>query len=255
MTCRRRGRGSGGLRAGRDREGAVVRAFGSPEHPEFGTSLSRHGLSKAGRPGADCADGLGYVAESETRRWVGSAPRIHTNREDEMKRWILAVLVMFLALPLAAPAADDFEEMDQETLQQMVQNSVEMFKIEDGVSIEDAIESMKLRANLRNFQEVADLPLSEQVTAMGGEGNYMRILAFCDALIANQMVQHDIIFASFLPCRIAVVEDDEGQGWIVTMNMDMMLHASDLPDDLEPVAREVRDIIYDIVEAGRTGAF
>lgn len=172
-----------------------------------------------------------------------------------MKRWILALLVMFLALPLAAPAANDFEIMGEQSVQQMIQHSVKMVKIEDGVSIEDAVESMKLRANLRNFQEVADLPLSEQVKAMGGEGNYIRILAFCDALIANQMVQHDIIFANFLPCRIAVVEDDEGQGWIVTMNMDMMLQATDLPDDLEPVARKVRDIVYEIVEAGRTGAF
>lgn len=172
-----------------------------------------------------------------------------------MKVWILALLLVLMPFPLTASDAEDLEELDRETLQQMVRHSVEMVRIEDGVSIDNAIESMKLRANLRNFQEVADLPLSDQVTAMGGEGNYMRILAFCDALIANQMVQHDIIFASFLPCRIAVVEDDEGQGWIVTTNMDMMLHATDLPEDLEATAREVRDTIYSIVEAGRTGDF
>lgn len=172
-----------------------------------------------------------------------------------MKVWTLVLLLLLLPFPLAASDAGDVEELDRETLQQMVRHSVELVRIEDGVSIDEAIESMKLRANLRNFQEVADLPLSEQVQAMGGEGNYMRILAFCDALIANQMVQHDIIFASFLPCRIAVVEDDEGQGWIVTTNMDMMLHATDLPEDLEATAREVRDTIYSIVEAGRTGDF
>ncbi|WP_026143089.1 MULTISPECIES: DUF302 domain-containing protein [unclassified Thioalkalivibrio] len=172
-----------------------------------------------------------------------------------MRVWMLVLLLMLLPFPLGASDSGDVEEFDRETLQQMVRHSVELVRIEDGVSIEDAIESMKLRANLRNFQEVADLPLSDQVQAMGGEGNYMRILAFCDALIANQMVQHDIIFASFLPCRIAVVEDGEGQGWIVTTNMDMMLHATDLPEDLEATAREVRDTIYSIVEAGRTGDF
>lgn len=172
-----------------------------------------------------------------------------------MKVWMFVLLLMLLPFPLVASETGEAEELDRETLQQMVRHSAELFKIDDGVSIEEAIESMKLRANLRNFQEVADLPLSDQVKAMGGEGNYMRILAFCDALIANQMVKHDIIFASFLPCRIAVVEDDEGQGWIVTTNMDMMLHATDLPDDLEVVAREVRDTIYSIVDAGRTGDF
>ncbi|WP_018945721.1 DUF302 domain-containing protein [Thioalkalivibrio sp. AKL17] len=174
-----------------------------------------------------------------------------------MKRWILFLLLLGWTPGLLASAPDAAQEpeLDRETLQKMVRHSAEVFRIEDGVSVEEAVESMQLRANLRNFQEVANLPLSEQVTAMGGEGNYMRILAFCDALIANQMVQHDIIFASFLPCRIAVVEDDEGQGWIVTTNMDMMMHATDLPEDLEEVAREVRDTIYSIVEAGRTGDF
>ncbi|WP_026340790.1 DUF302 domain-containing protein [Thioalkalivibrio sp. ALJT] len=172
-----------------------------------------------------------------------------------MKVMIVAGLLALLSFPVAASDAGEFEGLDRETLQQMVRHSAELVRIEDGVSIDEAIESMKLRANLRNFQEVADLPLSDQVQAMGGEGNYMRILAFCDALIANQMVQHDIIFASFLPCRIAVVEDDEGQGWIVTTNMDMMMHATDLPEDLEATAREVRDTIYSIVEAGRTGDF
>jgi uncharacterized protein (DUF302 family) len=114
---------------------------------------------------------------------------------------------------------------------------------------------MKLRANLLNFMLVSDLPLSEQVKAMGHEANYMRILAFCDALIANQLVQYDVMFAGFLPCRIAVVEDDEGRGWITTMNMDMMLHAVDLPPDLQPLAMSVRDIIYQIVEAGVSGDF
>ena len=172
-----------------------------------------------------------------------------------MKAWILILLLMLLPFPLAASGGDDVEELDRETLQQMVRHSVKIVRIEDGVTIEDAIASMELRANLRNFPKVADLPLSEQVRAMGGEGNYMRIFAFCDALVANEMVQHDIIFASFLPCRIAVVEDDDGQGWIVTTNMDMMLHATDLPDDLMATARQVRDTMYSIVEAGRTGDF
>ncbi|MBS0002840.1 MAG: DUF302 domain-containing protein [Thioalkalivibrio sp.] len=170
---------------------------------------------------------------------------------------MLVTLLLALGMIAAAPAsfAETEMEMDRETMQEMVQQSMEMWQIEDGVSVEDAVESMKLRANLLNFQMVSDLPLSEQVKAMGQESNYIRILAFCDALIAKEMVEFDVIFSGFLPCRIAVVEDDEGRGWITTMNMDMMLHAVDLPADLEPMAKRVRDNIYEIVEAGVTGAF
>ena len=168
-------------------------------------------------------------------------------------RKLFVSLLVTLGLMAAAPASS--MEMDREMMQQMVQHSMQTWQIEEGVSVEDAVESMKLRANLLNFMLVSDLPLSEQVKAMGHEANYMRILAFCDALIANEMVKHDVIFAGFLPCRIAVVEDDEGRGWITTMNMDMMLYAVDLTPELEPLATRVRDIIYEIVEAGVTGDF
>ncbi len=171
-----------------------------------------------------------------------------------MKKLLLAFM---LALGLTGTAATvSAQEMDPAMMQAMVQQSIQKWKIDDGVSVQDAIDSMQLRANLLNFMQVADLPLSEQVRAMGQENvPYMRILAFCDALIANEMVKFDIIFSGFLPCRIAVVEDENGDGWITTMNMDMMLHAVELSPELEPLARRVRDVIYEIVEAGVTGDF
>jgi len=171
------------------------------------------------------------------------------------------ILTLLLGLLLAGgsqAAAREKQKLDtpaydKAVAQQMVRMSIQRFPLADGVSADDAVESMKLRANMRNFKMVADLPLSEQIKAMGKEARYMRILAFCDALIAKQMVDYDIIFAGFLPCRVAVIEDKDGKGWIVTTNMDMMLHAVDLPDNLKPLAQKVRDTIYDIVEAGVNG--
>jgi len=166
------------------------------------------------------------------------------------------LVYLLLASTLLVGAQTSAQEMDAALMQQMVKQSIQKWQIEPGVSVHDAVESMMLRANLLNFMMVADLPLSEQVKAMGGENvPYMRILAFCDAMIATDMVRFDIIFSGFLPCRIAVVEDAEGNGWITTMNMDMMLYAVELPDDLKPMAQRVRDVIYEIVEAGVTGDF
>ncbi len=142
---------------------------------------------------------------------------------------------------------------DKAIARQMIDASIQRFEIAEDVTVDDAVDSMVLRANMLNFKLVADLPLSEQVKAMGEDANYMRILAFCDALIAKKMVEYNIIFAGFLPCRIAVIEDAEGQGWLVTMNMDMMLHAVDLPPELQPLAKQVRDTIYSIVDAGVNG--
>ena len=174
-----------------------------------------------------------------------------------MKRAIATALFTFTLCASPLPAAEkkgiETPAFDKTVARQMVQNSIQKFAIADGVSVDDAVASMQLRSNMLNFKLVADLPLSEQVEAMGQEANYMRILAFCDALIAKKMVEHDAIFAGFLPCRIAVLKDSEGKGWIVTMNMDMMLHAVDLPEDLQPLAKQVRDTIYSIVDAGVNG--
>ena len=65
--------------------------------------------------------------------------------------------------------------------------------------------------DMLNFKLVADLPLSEQVKSMGQEANYMRILAFCDAVIAKQMVEFDIIFAGFKPRLIFLTNGLVGQ--------------------------------------------
>ncbi len=147
----------------------------------------------------------------------------------------------------------DTPAFDKAITQQMIDASIQRFEIAEDVTVDDAVASMELRANMLNFKLVADLPLSEQVEAMGQDANYMRILAFCDALTAKKMVEYNIIFAGFLPCRIAVLEDSNGKGWIVTMNMDMMLHAVDLPPELQTLAKQVRDTIYSIVDAGVNG--
>ncbi len=126
-------------------------------------------------------------------------------------------------------------------------------KLVEGVSADDAIESMKLRANFLNFKMVGHMPLSEQVKANGGESNRMEIFQFCDANIAAQMVKHSMAFAGYLPCRISVVEDDAGQAWLITLNMDKTMGDASLPKQLQGLGLKVRNNIYSIISAGTEG--
>ena len=185
---------------------------------------------------------------------------------------LFAAIVLSAALltqsAFAAPATKKQEvkatDFSREMTQMMINQSIQRFKINDDVSAEDAIEAMKSRAIELNFKEVADLPLSKEVAAkraaLGDKRpvNYMRILAFCDSLIANEIVSYDsshVIYAGFLPCRIALIQDKKNDYYLVTLNMDMMLHAVDLPHELKKLATKVRDNIYSIVEAGVNGDF
>ncbi len=173
-----------------------------------------------------------------------------------MKNVLLTILaVIFLQTPAIANEAkkEIAPGVTREMAQGLLVGSIRKYKIAEDVTVEDAIESMSLRANILNFKQVADLPLSEQVEAMGEKANYMRILAFCDALIAAKLVAYDPVFAGYLPCRIAAIEDNEGQGWIITLNMDLMVDTIDLPPDLKPLAEKARDSINEMVEAGVNG--
>ena len=153
-----------------------------------------------------------------------------------------------------APSANrEAASMSQAMMQAIMVQSMQVFDVAEDVGFDEAIESMKLRANTLNFKMVADLPLSKQVEAMGLPTRPMQILAFCDAAIANEMVRFNIIFAGYLPCRIAIVQDEAGHNRIITLNMDMMVNAIDLPPDLRRKAEQVRDTIYSIVDAGVHG--
>jgi len=125
----------------------------------------------------------------------------------------------------------------------------------EGVTMDDAATSMKLRANLLNFKLVAHMPLSEQVRSMGGKSSRMEIYQFCDAMIAAKMVANNLAFAGYLPCRIAMVEDARGKSWLVTLNMDATLGAAKLPEKLKVVGLQIRNNIYSIMQAGATGDF
>ena len=126
-------------------------------------------------------------------------------------------------------------------------------KLADGVSADDAIDSMKLRANMLNFKLVGHMPLSEQVAAMGGKSTRMEIFQFCDAMIAAQMVKFSLAFAGYLPCRISLIEDKDGVFWLITLNMDKTMSDATLPKELQGLGLQVRNNIYSIITAGAEG--
>jgi len=166
-----------------------------------------------------------------------------------MKKILLTTLFL-LGFSLNAQAEEMFELSEQ--CKDDVMNMIKC-KVAEDVSAEDAIDSMKLRANFLNFKLVGYLPLSEQVKANGGESNRMEIFQFCDANIAAKMVKYSMAFAGYLPCRISLVEDDAGQAWLITLNMDSTMGDASLPKELQGLGMTVRNNIYSIMSAGAEG--
>ena len=138
-------------------------------------------------------------------------------------------------------------------IQSLGQTVVKM-PLAQGVSFDDAAQSMKLRANYLNMKLVAELPLSKQVEAITGKPERIAtIYQFCDAMTARKMLDSSLDFAAYLPCRIALVEDEKGQGWLVMMDLNLLISAANLQPELKARAIEVRDNLENIMRAGAIG--
>lgn len=127
-----------------------------------------------------------------------------------------------------------------------------------GVSAQDCVQSMQLRANLLNMKEVGDLPLSAQVQAMTGKPQRLiRVFLFCNPLTAVQMVEGvdgSIDFAAYLPCRITLVEDENKRYWLVMMNLQPLIDSVPEGSPLRTKADEVGKMLMSIMRAGAKGS-
>ena len=167
-----------------------------------------------------------------------------------MKKFLLPIV---LALTLGGQVCAATSPKTQPAPLLDIAQTVVKMPLEKGVSMDDAVEAMKIRANKLNFKLVAEMPLSKQIEAMGEKSRRMDIYQFCDALTAKKMVEHDIHFSAYLPCRIALVEDAKGQGWLVMMNLDMFIQGAKLSAPLQSEAIKVRDTLTEIMKAGIKG--
>jgi uncharacterized protein (DUF302 family) len=136
-----------------------------------------------------------------------------------------------------------------------IADTVVRMPLAKGVGMDDAVQSLKARANELNMKLVAELPLSKQIVAMGEQSRRIEIFQFCDPLTAKKMVEYDLNFAAYLPCRITLVEDAKGQAWLVMMNLDMFLGDPSLTPDLKKEGIKVRDTLNAIMKAGANGEF
>lgn len=141
---------------------------------------------------------------------------------------------------------------------QPTQSAPGVYKIavKPNISMEDAAESMRLRANALNLKLVAELPLSKQVEAVTGQPQKtVTIFQFCDALVAKQLIDVNVDFAVFMPCRIALIEEASGKAWLVMMDVDTNAIAREkkLAPELKRKIEEVRAALINIMQAGAAG--
>jgi uncharacterized protein (DUF302 family) len=183
---------------------------------------------------------------------------------------LVTLVIVAMIVVKVAPMVDDLREFDAkalQTYQELGQKLLEerdaasatvwKVKVQDGLTAEDVAISMRYIANEHNIKNVGELPLYKQVAAMSGEDyRHAEIFMFCNALTAARMMDYNDAYSAYLPCRVSLVEDKEGNLWLYSLNMDLMIHGGkELPPDLKEEALGVKRIILDIMNRGAKGAF
>ena len=128
-------------------------------------------------------------------------------------------------------------------------------KVEEGVAFEDVVDAINAVALNANIKNVGELPLSEELNARGVESKLIHVMSFCNPVTARKMIDFSPAMGGFLPCRVTIIEEEDGLH-IYTMNMDMMIKmGKKLPPELLKETMIVREAMWTMLENGKTGEF
>lgn len=135
------------------------------------------------------------------------------------------------------------------------------YKVKQGVSFDDAVESMKLRANQLNLKLVGHSPMVKDIQAVLGDHTTprMEVFHFCDIEAGREVMKLVPESIVYLPCRIAVMEDAQKNVWLLTLDWDMAWldgvnsSAMGVSPEMMVMAAKIRDNMDNVMRAAAEG--
>ncbi len=136
------------------------------------------------------------------------------------------------------------------------------YKAKPGLSFDDVVESMKLRANQLNFKLVGHSPMWKDFRAVLGDTTAPRVEVFhyCDIAAGREVLKYAPEALVFLPCRIGIMEDADKNIWVMTLDWDVSWLDSisgkmglENAPELIKAAIDIRDKMDNIMRAAAEG--
>lgn len=85
-------------------------------------------------------------------------------------------------------------------------------------------------------------------------GLLTHIRSYCSPGIADKFLSHSSEFIGFMPCRIGFVEEPNGDIYLYTMGLELMINGGHtLPEEMLKLANEVKEGMYTMMEKGAKG--
>jgi len=121
-------------------------------------------------------------------------------------------------------------------------------------AIQNTFEVMDEVAEEYGLMKVDQKTMPRDGKFMKDGGKFTHIRSYCSPSIADIFLEFSGEFVGFMPCRIGMVEDANGDIWLYTMNLDMMIHGGHtLPPELAKYAMDVKNAMNGMLEKGAIG--
>lgn len=208
-----------------------------------------------------------YLQNLPTQGWIGLTPTPYgplmiqqaapppyrdyqMNRvltPEEKKRWLQ------MAMPLMA-------NMMQMDAREAMNYFAVKYKAKPGLSFDEVVESMMLRANQVNLKFVGSNLMWKDFKAVLGDESAPRVevFSYCDIAVGRDLLRIIPEMAVFLPCRITVMEDADKNIWVMTLDwdvtwLDMAGKQMGLTPELRQGAIDIRAKMDSVMRAGANG--
>ncbi|MEW5965910.1 MAG: DUF302 domain-containing protein [Pseudomonadota bacterium] len=166
---------------------------------------------------------------------------------DERKRWRAAAMPMM-------------ERMMQMDAREVINQFALKMKARPGLSFDDVVQSLTLRANRLNLKYVGNNALWQDFRAVLGDDKAPRteVLSFCDIALARELLRVIPELVVFMPCRIAVMEDADRNVWVLMLDWDITWleqagKAAGMTPDLRRDVSRIREKMESVMRAGANG--
>lgn len=133
-------------------------------------------------------------------------------------------------------------------------------KAKPGLSFDDVVESMMLRANKLNFKYVGNNLMYKDFQAVLGdfEAPRIEVHSFCDIAVGRDLLKISPEFLVFLPCRIGVMEDADKNIWVMMLDWNLEWVGGyetqmGISPELSKGAIDIRKKMAEIMQAGADG--
>ena len=144
------------------------------------------------------------------------------------------------------------ESLPGASVSEIVQTVAKM-ELGDGVSRDEAVVAMRNKAIELNMRLVGEQHVSKALEKRGEKTPYLAIFQFCNLSDAKAIVQDNPLYAAYMPCRVAMVEDTSGKTWLMMLNLDILVDNTLVSKDIVKTVIGVNQKMLEIMVAGTTG--